>query len=168
MLLVTQGDAARTAKDIMDSESVFRFGVSLYFAAVLDVVVAWALFRVFAPVSRGISMLAAWFRVVYAGIFVVAISQLVGILHLLNNEVYSAVFSPGQLNAQTLSAIDTFNDIRQAGLLLSGLHLLVIGYLAYIQVMFPNCWASLEARTDRRGGWTPTRRLAGRTRGAPA
>jgi hypothetical protein len=24
---VTQGDAARTAKDIMDSESVFRFGM---------------------------------------------------------------------------------------------------------------------------------------------
>lgn len=139
----------------MDSESVFRFGVSLYFAAVLDVVVAWALFRVFAPVSRGISMLAAWFRVVYAGIFVVAISQLVGILHLLNNEVYSAVFSPGQLNAQTLSAIDTFNDIRQAGLLLSGLHLLVIGYLAYRSGYVPKL-LGIVGGEDRQARWLDT------------
>ena len=42
--LVTEGDAAATANDILVSEGVFRLGVaSLYLAALLDVVVAWAL-----------------------------------------------------------------------------------------------------------------------------
>ena len=52
--LVTPGDAARTATDVMASEGLFRLGVlSLYLVVALDVVVAWALFRVFAPVSEG-------------------------------------------------------------------------------------------------------------------
>lgn len=130
--LVTQGDAARTATDIMESEGLFRFGiVSLFLVIAFDVVVAWALFRVFSPVSTGISMLAAWFRLVYAGVFMVAISELVGALRLLSNEEYLAVFNADQLHAQALLRINTFTDIWDAGLFLFGLHLLVIAYLAY-------------------------------------
>jgi hypothetical protein len=44
---------------------------------VLDVVVAVALRTVFEPVNRPISTLAAWFRIVYAAVFLLAISQLV-------------------------------------------------------------------------------------------
>lgn len=45
--LVTPGDAARTATDITASEGLFRFGIATLFAVVaLDVVVAWALYRV--------------------------------------------------------------------------------------------------------------------------
>lgn len=87
--LVTQGDAARTANDIMASESLFRFGiVSLFLVIALDVVVAWALYRVFSPVSIGVSRLAAWLRLLYAAVFMVAVSELVGALRLLSNEGY--------------------------------------------------------------------------------
>jgi len=130
--LVTQGDAARTATDIRASEGLFRFGiVSLFLIVALDVVVAWALFRVFSPVSTGISMLAALFRLVYAGIFMIAIGQLVGVLRLLGNDEYLTVFNPDQLHAHALLRIETFTDLWDAGLVLFGLHLLVIGYLAY-------------------------------------
>ena len=130
--LVTPGDAAKTAGDIVASEGVFRFGVaSLYLVVVLDVVVAWALLRVFSPVSRDISRLAAWFRLAYSGVFMVALSQLAGISDLLNSEGYSAVFTAEQLQAQALLKIDAFNDIWFAGLILFGVHLLIIGYLAY-------------------------------------
>ena len=130
--LVTPGDAAETARDIMASEQMFRFGVaSLYVVAILDVVIAWALLQVFSPVSRGISRLAAWFRLAYAGVLVVAVSQLAGIPHLLDNEGYSAAFNAEQLHAQALLKIDAFNDIWFAGLILFGVHLLIIGYLAY-------------------------------------
>lgn len=130
--LVTQGDAAQTATDIMGSEGLFRFGiVSLFLVVALDVVVAWALYRVFSPVSVGVSMLAAFFRLVYAGVFLVAISQLLGVLRLLSNEDYLSVFSAGQLRAQALMGIDAFTNVWTVGLFLFGLHLLVIGYLAY-------------------------------------
>jgi hypothetical protein len=130
--LVTQGNAAQTAEDIMASEGMFRLGIaSLFLAVILDVVVAWALFGVFRPVNAGISMLAAWLRLVYAGVFMVAISELVGALRLLDHEEYLGVFNADQLHAQALLRIGAFTDIWDAGLILFGLHLLVIGYLAY-------------------------------------
>ena len=68
--LVTPGDAARTSRDIIGSETLFRLGiVSLLVAAALDVVVAWGLYRVFRGTNSGLSMLAAWFRLGYAAGF---------------------------------------------------------------------------------------------------
>ena len=95
------------------------------------------LYRVFRPVSEGISIVAAWLRVVYAAVFLVAISQLVGVLHLFNNASYPAVFSRGQLHALALPRVDTFIDIWVGGLVLFGLNLLVIGYLAYTSGYVP-------------------------------
>jgi hypothetical protein len=130
--LVTPGDAAKTAEDIIASEGMFRFGIaSLYLVVILDVVVAWALMRVFSPVNMSVSRLGAWFRLAYAGVFMVALSQLAGIPHLLQDERYSAVFGADQSRAQALLRFDAFNDIWFAGLVLFGAHLLIIGYLAY-------------------------------------
>lgn len=130
--LVTSGDAAKTADDILASNGAFRLGVaSLYLVVVLDVVVAWALFRVFSPVSTDIARLAAWFRLAYAGVLAVAVSQLAGIPDLLNSEGSSAVFTAEELQGQVLLKTTTFDDIWMAGLILFGVHLLLVGYLAY-------------------------------------
>src|SRR5664280_2850225 len=115
--LVVPTSAARTARNITGHEGLFRFGIlSLYVVAALDVVVAWALYRVFKPVSRAVSRLAAWLRIAYAGVFVVGISQLVGAT---------------RLHAQALQHINTFTNIWDAGLVLFGLSLFVLAYLAY-------------------------------------
>lgn len=130
--LVTEGNAAQTAQDVMASEGLFRLGVaSLLLVVALDVVVAWALYRVFSPVSTSISMLAAAMRLVYAGVFMVAISELLAVVRLLGNADPVAVFGADQVHAQALLGIDAFNDVWHFGLFLFGLHLLVIGYLAY-------------------------------------
>jgi flagellar biogenesis protein FliO len=134
--LVTQGSPAKTATDIMAHQSLFRFGIlSLILVVALDVVVAWALYRLFKPASKRISMLAAWLRIIYAGIFAVAISQLVEALRLLDN----------QANADALARINTFTDIWDAGLVLFGLHLLLIAYLAYRSSFVPKLLSVLLA-----------------------
>ena len=144
--LVTPGNAAQTAKDITESEGLFRLGiVSLFLVIPLDIVVAWALYRVFSPVSKSLSMLAALLRIAFAAVFMVAISQLVEVLHLLNNDNYLAVFSPDQLHAQALMAINAFSDIWHAGLFLFGLHLLLISYLAFKSGYVPKFLAVLIA-----------------------
>jgi hypothetical protein len=128
--LVTPGDAARTADDILAAETTFRLGVlSLYLVVVLDVVVAWALMRVLSPVSQSLSRLAAWFRLAYAGVFLVAISQLAGVPDLVKTQ--GSAFSAEQLEAQALQKIDTFNDIWFASLVLFAVHLVLVGYLAH-------------------------------------
>jgi len=115
--LVVAANAARTSTNLAGHEGLFRFGIlSLYLVAALDVVVGWALYRVFKPVSKAVSRLAAWLRIAYAAVFVVAISQLVGAL---------------RLHSQALRHINTFTNIWDAGLVLFGLNLLVLAYLAY-------------------------------------
>jgi hypothetical protein len=127
--LVTPGNAAQTAQDITGSEGLFRAGIaSLFGVIVLDVVVACALYRVFSPVSRGVSMVGAAFRLVYAGVFLVALGPLLEVLHLLGTD---GVFSTDQLNALALLEIDAFTDLWGLGLGLFGCHLVVVGYLAY-------------------------------------
>lgn len=130
--LVTPGNAAQTATDIAESDGLFRLGVaSMFLVIVLDVVVAWALYRVFRPVNKNLSMLAAAFRLVFAGVFMVAIGQLLGVVRLLGNDEYLSVFSADQSNAQALLGVNAFNDLWVVGLGLFGVHLLIIGYLAY-------------------------------------
>jgi Domain of unknown function (DUF4386) len=144
--LVTEGNAAETAADILASEGLFRLGiVSLVVVIALDVVVAWALYRVFSPVSKSLSMLAATLRLVYSGVFMVAVAELLGVLRLLSNDGSVAVFGADQLNAQAMLGISAFNDIWYVGQFLFGLHLLVIGYLAYRSGYVPRVLGALLA-----------------------
>ena len=118
--LVTPGDAGRTAQDILGSEGLFRWGIaSLILVVILDVIVAAALFTVFEPVNRSLSTMAAWFRLAYAAVYLAAISQLVVALGLL-----------GDPN-QALRAVDAFDTVWHVGLNLFGVHLLLLGLLAY-------------------------------------
>lgn len=110
--LVTPGDAARTTADIAASQGLFRFGiVSLFVVVVLDVVVAWALYRVLRPAGAGISMLAAACRLVYAGVFMVAISQLVGVANLVGSDEMADLLVPRQLQAQAVLGLDAYHAI---------------------------------------------------------
>lgn len=118
--LVTTGSAIKTANAITASKGLFLLGiVSLAAVAVLDVIVALALLKIFSPVSKRLSRLAAGLRIVYAGVFALAIYQLVGVLHVLGNA------------NQALQGVSAFNNIWNGGLMLFGLHLLLLGYLAY-------------------------------------
>jgi hypothetical protein len=129
-LLVT-GDAVQTAANIAASETLFRLAIaSLLVVAVLDVVVALALFKVFEPVSSGLSTLAGTFRVAYAAIFVVAIAQLTGVLRLLPRAE--------ELSAQVLSGVSAFEDIYSAGLVLFGFHLMLLGLLVWRAAYAPS------------------------------
>lgn len=130
--LVTPGDATATAIAIQDATGTFRLGIaSLLVVAILDVVVAWALYTVFEPANRRVSQLAMLFRVVYAGVFVVAISQLVGVIGTLTDADALTAYTTEQLHAQAMLGIDAFNHTWNAGLLVFSVHLLLLGYLAY-------------------------------------
>ena len=144
--LITPGNAARTAQGITAHEGLFGLGiVSLFLAAALDVVVAWALYRVFSPVSQGLSALAAWLRLVYAGVFAVAAFQLALALRLLGKGNSRTVPGAGRLPAAALADTSRFTDIWHAGLVLFGLYLLVIAWLAYRSGYMPKLLGGLVA-----------------------
>lgn len=132
--LITPGDAARTAQDIAASPSLFRLGIAcLIVVVILDVIVAAALFTVFEPVNRMVSIMAAAFRIAYAAVYLVAISQLIIAVDLLGNP------------EQALLAINAYTTIWDIGLILFGVHLLLIGYLAYRSGFIPRIFGILLA-----------------------
>src|SRR3954451_3850074 len=130
--LVTTGDPARTATDIMASEGTFRLGVAaLYLVVVLDIVAAWALFQFFVPMDSWLARLAAWLRVAFAVVFLVAISQLAAVPGMLSDAGYQDAFGQQQLQAQAMVKLEAFDHTWMAALLLFGAHLALLGYLAY-------------------------------------
>ena len=144
--LITPGNAARTAQDITAHEGLFGFGIaSLFLVAALDVLVAWALYRVFSPVSQRLSAFAAWLRVVYAGVFAVAVAQLAAALRLLGNGTSRTAPGAGQRHAAALADVSRFTGIWHAGLILFGLYLLVIAWLACRSGFMPRLLGGLVA-----------------------
>jgi hypothetical protein len=128
--LVTPGDATGTATAILGAEGTFRLGIaSLFVVAVLDLTVAWALYTVFKPVNAGIALLSGWLRAVFAGIFVVAISQLTSVPQLLG--ATGTGFTTEQQSTQALLSIEAFYNVWDGALILVGLHLVLVGYLLY-------------------------------------
>lgn len=140
--LITPGDAARTARRITGSETLFRLGiVSLLVTAIVDVVVAFGLYGVFRQTSSGLSMLAASFRLAYATVFLVAVGHLLTADRLLHAP--SGAFTATQNQARALEETSAFHDVFTAGLVLFGVHLLLVGYLAYRSGFVPRLLAFL-------------------------
>lgn len=132
--LVTAGDPARTAHDISASAPLFLGAiVGLLVVILLDLVVAGALYALFRPVSRRLSNVAAWLRVVFAGVFAVAVAQLAYALTQTENPEVA------------LQAAESFNTIWVTGLGLFGVHLLVTGYLAFRSGFVPRVFGVLLA-----------------------
>lgn len=102
--------------------------------AILDVVVALALYRVLTPVQKSLSKLASICRVVYAGVFMIAISRLVEISSARGGDAYAKYVQDG-FSGDYLTSIqnnvDAFHMIWSAALVIFGVHLLLIGSLAY-------------------------------------
>lgn len=128
--LIEAGDAATTAANIRESEGLFRLSlVSFMVVFIVDVVLAWALYIFFRNVSRDLSLLAAWFRLVYTVFLGIALIFFFQALQLLSGADYLTAFDTGQVNAQALGALEAFNYTWLIGLAAFGIHLLLLGFL---------------------------------------
>jgi hypothetical protein len=138
------GDAAATANNILANELQFRLAtLSFLIVIVLDVIVAWGLYVFFRPVNRNLSLLAAWFRVVYAAVFLVTTLDLSNALRFLHSAGIMAGLETYQLQAQALLMLNAFSDGWGFGLSVFGLHLIVVGYLVFKSGYMPRILAAL-------------------------
>jgi len=130
--LVVPGDAATTVNNIMANEMLFRTGIGSYLIIlILDVVLAWAFYVFLKQVNKSLSLLAAWFRLVYTAVFGIALLNLVTVLPLLSGADYLAVFETDQLHAQVMLSLNAFSDGWAIGYVFFSLHLFVLGYLVF-------------------------------------
>lgn len=138
MKLFIPGDAAATFQNFTASTGNVRWATLLFLmVAILDVIVAWALYLVFKPVNQGLSLLTGWIRLVYATLLGAAIFSLLNVLQLTGNAAYLTNLAPQQLQTQTMLAYQSFQDGWSMSLLVFGIHLLLLGYLVLKSETFP-------------------------------
>jgi len=136
--LVLFGDAGATATSILTHRALFQWGFALYLIGMMCQVTSTALFYLLLrPVSRSVSLLAAF--VGLAGCTIKTMSRLFYIapLSLLGSEQYLAVFTAEQVQALALLLLKV-NDLG-AGIALAffGLFALLKGYLIVRSTFLP-------------------------------
>ena len=94
-------------------------------------VIAWALYVLLAPVNRSVSLLAAWFRLIYTAVALFGLLNLFVVFRLLTTPDYLNVFGRGPLHAQVKLLIDSFRYDWSIALVLFGIHLVLLGWLIY-------------------------------------
>ena len=93
--------------------------------------------------DRNASMVAAAFRLVYAGVFMVAIGRLMGAVRVLGDGDHLGALSVDQRNAQVMLEVDAFYDLWAVALVLFGAHLVVVGYLVHRSDFAPKVLGAL-------------------------
>jgi hypothetical protein len=140
---LVEDDMVATAQNLVAHHGLFMVGVLGYlttFAA--DIVVAWALYYLFAPVHRPLSLLTAWFRLVYAAAALAALLKLVTAYRLVAKPEYLSVFGAEQLHAQLKLLLDSYQYEWSMSLVIFAADLCLLGYLAYRSTYVPR-WIGL-------------------------
>ena len=128
--LIVEGDATTTTNNIVASGGLFRLGMlSFLVITLLDVVVAWALYLLFKPAHKSLSLLAGWFRLVYAAIFGTALLNLANIPGFFAGANYLDLLGTDQIQAQVMMAVGAFQSGWNIGLIVFSLHLFLLGYM---------------------------------------
>jgi len=142
--LTVTGDALATFDNIKSSEPLFRLGLYCWIVILIcDLIVAWGLYVFFKTVSKDISLIAAWFRLIYVAVLGTAIANLVYVLPLVSGEHYLAPIDTTHLQTLTLFFVNAFNSMWYVGLIVFGFHVLLLGYLIFKSGFVPKIFGVL-------------------------
>jgi Domain of unknown function (DUF4386) len=134
--LVTD-DAAETSAKLSAHQPAFTLAVSgLLVVACLDVLVGWALRTFFDGTHRTVALLSAWCRTGYAAVFALAITHLIAAAGLVHD---------GSDSSTVYAEIMRFDEIWSLALIVFGVHLLLLGWLAWRSLVVPTWIAALVA-----------------------
>ncbi len=124
--LVVEGDPASTTANIAESPGLMSIGIAAFVVIVLlDVTLSWALYRIFRPVDRRMAAVMGWFRLGYSVILGVSLVFLVQALNLAT----AAATSGSSQADETMQAVEAFQTTWLLGLVLFGVHLMLLGVL---------------------------------------
>ena len=128
--LVLPGNIEQTAQNIVAHQGLFLAAIFCYLITFIeDVVIAWALYVLLVPVNRSVSLLTAWFRLVYTAIALFGWLNLVTVYRLLHTPDYLTLFGSSQLHAQVQLLLNSFRYDWSMSLVIFGIHLVLLGYL---------------------------------------
>jgi hypothetical protein len=107
------------------------------------VIIAWALYVLLSPVNRMLSLLTAWFRLVYTVVALAGWLNLVNVYRLVNIPDYLTLFGPLPLRAQVQLLLNSFRYDWSISLVIFGIHLVLLGYLIFRSGYIPKILGAL-------------------------
>jgi hypothetical protein len=144
--IVVDGDAAATATNILAHESLFRLGIATGLVATAGYIALTALFYgLFKPVSRSLSLLAAFFSLVGCAILAFASLFQVAPLVVLGGSPYLNVFKVEQLQALALMFLELNTQANNICVVFFGVYCLLIGFLIFKSAFLPRSLGVLMA-----------------------
>ncbi|MFK3960279.1 DUF4386 domain-containing protein [Guptibacillus hwajinpoensis] len=133
--LVIEGDAVTTLKNIQASQVLFRLEVlGWLIIIIMDLIVSWGFYVFLKPLHPAYAFLGGWLRFLYTAILANAVSHLV-----ITNSVFqnSVLGTWSRVSQQAMDSITAFEAIWSFGLIIFGLHLIVVGLIAMKTIMIP-------------------------------
>lgn len=142
--LIVRGNPGATAANIIASESLFRLGIAGDLVMlVADVVVALALYQLFREVSRGLALLAAFFRLVQAGVLGANLLNLYVPLRLLGDPGSVAALGYDAAAGLSMVFLDGHAYGYALGLVFFGFSCIVLGYVVYRSGYVPRLFGAM-------------------------
>ena len=130
--LVIRGEIEQTVANIGAHHGLFVTALFCYLVNYVgDIIAALGLFVLLAPVNRAVSLLAAWFRLIYTAVALVATFKLATVYRMIITPDYAKNFGPAQFNAQVDLLLHSFRYEWTMGLIIFALHLLIVAALFY-------------------------------------
>src|SRR6266404_9467426 len=128
--LIVPGNAAETARNIVTHERQFRLTVTCFLIYSAGVVVLLAaLYVILRPVNRGLALVGALFRLVFALLWLLTTLNMLSALRLLGSASYLQVFEADRLQALARLDLAANFDAYYVGLPFFGLAATVCSYL---------------------------------------
>ncbi len=128
--LIVPGNAAETARNIVAHETQFRVAITCFLIYSASVVVLLAaLYVILKPANRGLALVGALFRLVFALLWLLTTLNMLGALRLLSSATYLQVFEADRLQALAKARLGANFDDYYVGLPFFGLAATVCAYL---------------------------------------
>ena len=144
--IIVSGDAAATASNIASHSFLFRLGILSDLVMVMsDVAVALLFYLLLKPVNKGLSLLAAFFRLAQATVIGLNLLNYYMPLLILGEGNSFAGFSPEQLNSMVLLFLNAHNYGYLISGVFFGVSCVILGYLLFKAEYFPGWLGILVA-----------------------
>ncbi len=128
--LIVSGDAAQTAKNIIESEGLFRISIVGDLTSFIGVIVlTWALYVLLRPVNKNLALFAVFLRLTETAIHIVMTLGSLVVLKLLSGSDYLKTFEADQLHSLARLAMIVQGSGINIGFILLGMGSAVFAYL---------------------------------------
>jgi hypothetical protein len=132
--LVFPADAEKTRDSIQQALGTYQSGIAAWIGIlILDILVAWVLHLYLREVHPRLSLTTAMIRILYSAVLGLAIYHQLTVIWILDE---------GTAN-QVIQELKAFESIWSNGLILFGLHLIGLGFLAWKAEFVPKLWGGL-------------------------